>query len=285
MALRFGVVHVIAIGSVAGLLLGVEAVRHDDPKSDSPPLSSFSGKRLTLDDCNALLYTIMTEGNDAQKLKTMLVIRDSLFQQNGLGILASFLSDGSFMIEVNQAWRTGGTNVGVSKLTVSKSSLGDKYKGVFLIGGHRLPWEAFNDGRFKWKRVKGSRHTIDLGRRGLSGSCFLIVGCAFIAEVLTPEHAGVAAKDGLTIFNSAAVLTGSASIDTDVAIAGMLTSMSMAQIQILFASKCGKVLRLSVGDVIAPIKSAPKPSGKSFLAESDENLTYDKTMQMTVHGV
>jgi hypothetical protein len=293
MARPWGAARSTVIASVASLLLGVHAVRYDDPKQDLPRLSlaqsNSSTEQLTIDDCNALLFTVMSSDDERNKQEVMLVIRGALFEKNGMAVMADFLSDGLYTIEVEQASRTGGTQIAMNKLTVMKTeSDGNLFAGAFNISGHSMGWLAKQDGRFFWHSGAASKEHRPLGHHALSGSCFLIMGSAFIAETLTPFNADSFAKDAIAIAKSATVFTGTGHVNTKDEIADLITGGSISLMRAKYASHCGDALRLSLGDVISAVGPPPKhppPPEPEAAFMSEESSPRTKSMRFTLEGV
>jgi|EP00927_Polykrikos_kofoidii_P051184 hypothetical protein len=291
MARRLDVAHLIVVASVARSLFGVQAVRQDDPEHDfrQSGLVQSNLTRMTIDDCNALLFTIITGTGETEKSDALMLIREKLFPGKGMDVMASFMSDGFFSIEVTQALRTEGMSDRTpSKLTLQKSQRTDiVYQGAFHIDGHTLTWSTKKNGRFDWGSPDARKEKIHMGHEALSGSCFMIIGSAFVAQCLTPENSDAFVKDALVIFENSPVFVGTGTIKTDLQVSDLIMSNSVSDMVTMFVDKCGPRLKTSVGDVISriPGASVPPPEPEPSLAQTKEELSYGKTMQITLHGV
>eukprot|EP00927_Polykrikos_kofoidii_P057412 TRINITY_DN5153_c0_g2_i1.p1 TRINITY_DN5153_c0_g2~~TRINITY_DN5153_c0_g2_i1.p1 ORF type:complete len:293 (-),score=38.46 TRINITY_DN5153_c0_g2_i1:211-1089(-) len=292
MALRFRAAHFVVVTSTASLFFELQGVRLEESQHDTPQVglakSNSSIKKLTLEDCNALLFTIISSTSNDDKRHAMSVIRASLFEKNGFDILALFMADGSYTIEVDQAPGMNTTSVGQSKLTLKKSETGEMYEGAFHLGGHKLKWVARSSGRFDWDGQDSGRDRINVGKEALSASCFLIVGSAFIAECLSPDNPDNFAKDAMVIYESAAVLAGAGSIDADQEIYRLIMGSPISDLTKLFSTSCGKTLRLSVGDIISPVSpvlDTQLPSWAAALGQSEAKQSRGKKVHVHLYGV
>jgi hypothetical protein len=293
MSLPFGAFRFSVVAFAASLLLGLQAVRHDDPAHDSPPFGlaqlNSSGKDMTIDDCNALLYTIMASTDLISKGEVMLSIRTALFHQNGMDVLADFLTDGLYTIELDQARHTGGKHIGRNTLTVVNERETDYlYSGAFVIGGQTFGWLAKKDGLFYWHSGIAQRPKLHIGGDALSGSCFLIVGCAFIAQALRPFSTEPFYDDALAILDSATLLTGSGRLKITSKVADLIMGDSFVKMRDMFIRMCPDILRLSIGDVISavgpPPKNPPPPEPEAAL-QSKGRWSQNKTIRLTIHGI
>eukprot|EP00927_Polykrikos_kofoidii_P015652 TRINITY_DN16991_c1_g1_i1.p1 TRINITY_DN16991_c1_g1~~TRINITY_DN16991_c1_g1_i1.p1 ORF type:complete len:293 (+),score=46.20 TRINITY_DN16991_c1_g1_i1:129-1007(+) len=292
MTLRLSPARWIMVAFIASLLLKLQAVKHDDSKLHPQSLmfaeSNSSLKPMAIDDCNALLYTIMNSDDDPSKEALMLVLRGSLFAQNGMDVMTDFISDGLYTIELDQAASITGTHIGQNKLTVVKEPKEGSFAGAFVIKGHTLGWLAEPGGGFFWHSGEASGKSIHIGAQALSASCFMIVGSAFIASAIVPDNPGAFAKDALVIFNSAPVLTGYGDMNTDLEISDLLASKSISGMQSMFAQHCGDVLKLSVGDTISavgpPPKNPPPPEDDAAFV-SMGGQSQGRMLRLSIHGV
>eukprot|EP00927_Polykrikos_kofoidii_P057411 TRINITY_DN5153_c0_g1_i2.p1 TRINITY_DN5153_c0_g1~~TRINITY_DN5153_c0_g1_i2.p1 ORF type:complete len:318 (-),score=36.59 TRINITY_DN5153_c0_g1_i2:70-930(-) len=254
------------LGSIVGLLLVVHAVRRDEEKHDLLALglaqsNSSLREDLSTDECNALLFTVVTSDSDVDRKEIVKFIQSSLFESTGLDVLASMMTDGTYNIKLTQALQTGGTNMGANSLILQRQTMEELvYNGSFYIGEHKLGWVA-RKSKLEWSD-DAVQKSIDLGVKALSASCFLIVGSAFIAECITERIQDVFALDALMIVDSAPILRGSSILDMDSKISDLVTGSSISELRSLFTAKCIEVLRASVGDVISPIPNRPLPGAQ-----------------------
>eukprot|EP00927_Polykrikos_kofoidii_P035041 TRINITY_DN2961_c0_g1_i1.p1 TRINITY_DN2961_c0_g1~~TRINITY_DN2961_c0_g1_i1.p1 ORF type:complete len:292 (+),score=38.41 TRINITY_DN2961_c0_g1_i1:106-981(+) len=291
MVMRLSAARFIVVVCFGSLLLELQAVRHDEPGHEQQlglAQSNSSLEKLTIDDCNALMMTVFASNEEAEKEDVLLIIRGALFEQNGMAVLADFMTDGLYTIELDQALKTEGTNIGRNRLSIMKVEHKDFFfSGSFHIGGHNISWLVKENGRFYWHSGEAGSSKLHLGRHALSGSCFMIVGAAFISEIFTPWNPSHFAKDALMIVNSAAVLTGSGKLRINSKVASWVRDKPIKDLKNMFSLNCGEVLKLSVGDVLSavgpPPKNPPPPEPEAALQASGTRRT--KTMQLTLHGV
>eukprot|EP00927_Polykrikos_kofoidii_P034696 TRINITY_DN29384_c0_g1_i1.p1 TRINITY_DN29384_c0_g1~~TRINITY_DN29384_c0_g1_i1.p1 ORF type:complete len:325 (+),score=40.44 TRINITY_DN29384_c0_g1_i1:115-975(+) len=286
MAPRLGPAGFLVVASVAGVLVELQAVRHDDQVHDLPPLelgqSNSSLKPISIDACNALLFTVMSSNDYANRKKLMMVLRVALFEKTGMSDLAEFLNEGLYTIEVEQAEHTGGTNIGRNKLAVLKMMDEDNlFSGAFDINGHSLGWLAKKSGRFLWDTGVPSQDKLHIGGEALSGTCFMIVGSAFIAEAITPYHADPFTINAVAIFDGVTVLTGSGHINLEPEVFELIKGKSINDMLDMFSQRCGETLGLSVGDVLSPLgQQDPEAAIEGLRGPSSRKL-----MRLTLHGV
>lgn len=289
MPLRFGLFSFNGVAFVARLLLGLHALRRDEPTDEQhndPLYEHDTGTDLTIDDCNAMLYTIMASTDLTSKQEVMLTIRSAMFSENGMDVLADFLTDGLYTIELNQARHAHGSPTNLNTLTLMKTKEEDSlYSGAFVIGGRTFGWLANADGYFYWHSGVPSRPKVHMGHEALSGSCFLIIGCAFIAQTLRPFSTENFYRDALAIVNSATLLTGHGHTKVHAEVAKLIMSNSIDLLRDKFDHTCPDILRLTIGDVLSavgpPPKNPPPPEDESALL----NRVQNNTIRLTIHGV